>query len=222
MFKRIVGARNISVEDIPTYMDEFDELEEYYFSKTEGPERPEGREAEGPLRVHGAHEGARSPRSPRPIQAGGRPGCDGSRRSLLEFVTKRLVANGAIQAATPDLAQRIEWAARWAKDTKYSGLAQVDSGEGTGVVPPLVIDPRTAMAVGEFARGLASAKSAEEIQGLAFEAVRKTGAKSSDFFSVVYRILLGSERGPRLGPYIMDAHPEAVARKLREAIEPKL
>ena len=37
MFKRIVGARNISVDDVPTYMDEFDELEAYYFSKQRDP-----------------------------------------------------------------------------------------------------------------------------------------------------------------------------------------
>ncbi|MGI0085552.1 MAG: lysine--tRNA ligase, partial [Nitrososphaerales archaeon] len=33
-FKRIVGARNISEEDIPAYMDEFDSLEDLYFGKT--------------------------------------------------------------------------------------------------------------------------------------------------------------------------------------------
>ncbi len=37
MFKRIVGARSISVDDVPVYMDEFDELEDYYFSKKRTP-----------------------------------------------------------------------------------------------------------------------------------------------------------------------------------------
>ncbi len=32
-FKRIVGARNISEEDIPLYMDEYDQLEDVYFGK---------------------------------------------------------------------------------------------------------------------------------------------------------------------------------------------
>ena len=35
-FKRIVGARNISEEDVPQYMDEYDELEDSVFWKGKG------------------------------------------------------------------------------------------------------------------------------------------------------------------------------------------
>jgi lysyl-tRNA synthetase, class I len=64
---------------------------------------------------------------------------------------------------------------------------------------------------------LASAKTADEIQGAAFVAMRGNGLQAGEFFPAVYAILLGSERGPRLGPYVLDAGPGAVAKKLRDA-----
>ena len=48
--------------------------------KREGPERDEGREAEGSLRVHCSHEFAGPPWSSHPLQAAGRPGLHGPRR----------------------------------------------------------------------------------------------------------------------------------------------
>jgi lysyl-tRNA synthetase class 1 len=33
MYKRIIGARSVSLDDIPVYMEDFDDLEEYYFAK---------------------------------------------------------------------------------------------------------------------------------------------------------------------------------------------
>ena len=104
---------------------------------------------------------------------------------------------------------------------KYSAVAEVDSGPSTPQVSAAQLDPKTAEALREFAKALESCKSADDIQGLAFESIRRSGTKPSDFFSAVYRILLGTERGPKLGPYVMDAGPAVIARKLREASEPK-
>ncbi len=77
MFKRIVGTRNISIEDIPTYMDEFDELEEYYFSKERGSEPAEGRQAARALRIHGADRRPAEARSTRSLSSSRRTRFDG-------------------------------------------------------------------------------------------------------------------------------------------------
>ena len=84
----------------------------------------------------------------------------------------------------------------------------------TGVVSSPRDRPEGRQAVGEFAKGLASCQISGRNPGPRFRGrFGGAGAKSSDFFSVVYRILLGSERGPKLGPYIMDAGPAVIARK---------
>jgi len=219
MFKRIVGARNLSIEDIPTYMDEFDELEGYYFSKTRDSNTLKD------ARLRGLYEYTVLTKVP------DRPGVHLPYRQLAslaamapeghveEFVTKRLIQNGAIQTSSPDLSRRISWAAIWARDTKYA--AESGDPAQTAEVSAPSLDPATTEAVMMFALGLDKSKSADDIQALAFESIRSGGAKPADFFSAVYRILLGSERGPRLGPYIIDAGLDATAQKLRAALERK-
>jgi lysyl-tRNA synthetase class 1 len=73
-------------------------------------------------------------------------------------------------------------------------------------------------AVGDFASAIVRAKDADAIQNAAFEAAKRNGLKPGEFFPAVYGVLLGSERGPRLGPYISDAGREQVSRALLEAV----
>ena len=58
----------------------------------------------------------------------------------------------------------------------------------------------------------------EEVQGLAFEVIKKNGLKPNDFFPAIYSVLVGSERGPRLGPYVIDVGATQVALRIREAL----
>jgi len=59
---------------------------------------------------------------------------------------------------------------------------------------------------------------ADEVQNAAFDSARKNGLKPGEFFPVVYSILLGSDRGPRLGPYVIDAGKGVVSRALLDAV----
>jgi len=61
-------------------------------------------------------------------------------------------------------------------------------------------------------------KGADEVQNAAFDAAKRNGLKPGEFFPAVYTILLGSDRGPRLGPYVIDAGPQAVGKTLRLAV----
>ena len=222
MFKRMVGARNLSVEDIPTYMDEFDELEEYYFSKTRDPNEMKDAKQRGlyeytVLTKVPDHPGVHIPY--KQIAGLAKMAPEGN---VEEFVTKRLIVNGAVQSASPELATRIAWAAAWAKDVNYDVVSPADSGEGAQAATVTELDPVTAAALREFAQALEGCKTADDVQGAAFEAIRRSGAEPSRFFSAVYHILLGSERGPRLGPYTMDAGPKNIAQKILDATEPKV
>jgi lysyl-tRNA synthetase class I len=42
--------------------------------------------------------------------------------------------------------------------------------------------------------------------------------KPFEFFKLMYKIILNSERGPRLGPYIIERGKNEVIEKLKEAI----
>jgi lysyl-tRNA synthetase class 1 len=129
--------------------------------------------------------------------------------ALEDYVVKRLATYGMVkEGPTPELLKKIRWAAAWAK--RPGAVAAVES------LPEL--SEKHAKVIREFATAVKGAKSADEVQGAAFNVIRASGLQPGEFFPLVYEILLGAEKGPRLGPYIMDAGPKSVAEKLLKAI----
>jgi len=58
----------------------------------------------------------------------------------------------------------------------------------------------------------------EKLQNKIFNTAKINEMKPSKFFKLIYQILLKSERGPRLGPYIIDRGKKEVIKKLEESI----
>ena len=206
MYKRIVGARSVSLDDIPYYMDDFDDLEEYYFTKKRDPNTMKD------ARLRGLYEyrallripEAKPPHVPYRLLAQlASVAPDGA---LEDFVVKRLASYGMVDGPSEALLKRIVWASGWAKR----------GGQKVAVVPEL--SPEVRNAVEQFAKAVTMAKDADGVQNAAFEAVKANGLKPGEFFPAVYGILLGSDRGPRLGPYVIDAGRERVRGTLLEAV----
>ena len=206
MYKRIIGARNISIEDVPIYMDEFDDLEEYYFSKRRDSNKMKD------ARLRGLYEYTMLLRTSKgravhvPYRLLAQLATVAPEGSVEQFVTKRLESYGINVENTGNLSTRIDWAAKWGKRESRPPIE----------VPEM--SSATKKALEDFAKALPTAKDAEGIQNAAFEALKRHGLKPADFFPAIYAILLGSDRGPRLGPYIVDAGPTAVGRTLLEAL----
>ena len=206
MYKRIVGARSVSIEDIPVFMDDFDDLEEYYFSKRRDPNQLKD------ARLRGLYEYTMllNPPTAKRIQVPYRLLAQLStvapQGAVEEFVVKRLASYGMVSSATEDLSGRIAWASKWA------------GREGRPAPERPKLSPVVKKAVGDFASAIVRAKDADAIQNAAFEVAKRNGLKPGEFFPAVYGVLLGSERGPRLGPYITDAGREQVSRALLEAV----
>ena len=206
MYKRIIGARNISIEDVPTYMDEFDDLEEYYFAKKRDTNQMKD------ARLRGLYEytlllkvpGAKGVHVPYRLLAQLSSVAPPNARE--DFVVKRLASYGMVAALAGNLAQRIAWAAKWAQR------------EGRPPAPKPQLTPAARKALGEFARAVLAANDAEGVQNAAFDSAKRNGLKPAEFFPAVYSVLLGSDRGPRLGPYVMDAGQSSVSRALLEAV----
>ena len=207
MFKRIVGARNISVDDVPVYMDESDELEEHYFSKKKDPN------AMKEARLRGLYEYTvllRVPPKPSfhvPYRLLAELSTAAPENALEDYVVKRLTSYGMLkEAASPELLTRIRKAAAWARRAGAKGVQRE--------LPEL--SEKQVKVVLEFASAIRNAKSADDVQGAAFNAIKSNGIRPGEFFPAVYGLLLGAEKGPRLGPYVMDAGPETVAEKLEK------
>ncbi len=59
---------------------------------------------------------------------------------------------------------------------------------------------------------------ADKLQNKIFEVAKESEMKPSKFFRLVYNILFSSNRGPRLGPYIIDAGKTEIIKKLQGKI----
>jgi lysyl-tRNA synthetase class 1 len=205
MYKRIIGARSVSLDDIPVYMDDFDDLEEYYFSKKRDPNQMKD------ARMRGLYEYTMLLGIPKakgvhvPYRLLAQLASVAPEDSVEEFLVKRLISYGMVSEKSDDLSRRIVWADKWAKR------------EGKRSVEPPPLSPDSKKAVQEFAEALPGLKDADAIQNAAFEAAKRNGLKPGEFFPVIYSILLGSDRGPRLGPYVLDAGKEEITRTLLEA-----
>ncbi len=206
MFKRIVGARNISLDDVPTYMDEFDDLEEYYFSKPKDANILKDAKQRGLYEYSMLLDVPKKQRDHVPYRLLTQLAALAPDGTAEEYVAKRLIAYGMLSEISQELKERIARASRWAKK---NATLQIEN---------LVIPTRTAHALREFSERLGTAKTHDEIQAAAFESLKKHGLKPNEFFSVVYQILLGVDRGPRLGPYVVDTGPEYVRARLRAAL----
>ncbi len=207
MFKRIVGARNISIDDIPVYMDEFDELEDYYFSNSRDPNPMKDAKLRGLYEYSMLLKVPERKRLHVPYRLLAELASFAPEGKEVDFVAKRLSSYGIARELDEELKKRIEWASKWAK----RGIKEQ--------MPDIQINEQTRKAIIEFANFLPSCKYPEEIQSKAFEVLRANGLAPTDFFPVVYKILLGVNRGPRLGPYIYDMGVERARERLLRAAE---
>jgi lysyl-tRNA synthetase, class I len=99
---------------------------------------------------------------------------------------------------TPDLEQKIELACNWADDHVTTEKFDV------------VMTEKEKMILRKIAENLEtgvdekSNLDPEKIQQLIYEASRQNGEQPRKIFKLMYRILINTDSGPRLGGYITD------------------
>jgi lysyl-tRNA synthetase class 1 len=206
MFKRIIGARNISLDDVPTYIDEFDALEEYYFSKERDSNVLKDAKQRGLYEYSVLLKVPKKERDHVPYRLLTQLAALAPDGTAEEYVPKRLVAYGMVKEVSEELKAQIARASRWAKKDTIPHVEK------------LVIPTRVVRALREFSNRLGTAKTHDEVQSAAFESLKNHGLKPNEFFPFVYQILLGVDRGPRLGPYVVDTGSEYVRGKIRAAL----
>ncbi len=207
MYKRSVGSRAIWIKDIPTYVGELDDLEDVYFGlKTLS-------DAKELARLRGLYEyswNLKPPKEP----------CAHVPYNLLvyltkvapkgkqtEFVLEKLSGYGyKIQAGDERFRQRLENARNWANDVERITTAEVR------------VDAKQREAILELAGIITGSDDENYLQNVVFTIARKHNLETGPFFKTLYNILIGSESGPRLGPYMIAMGRENVASALVNAV----
>jgi lysyl-tRNA synthetase, class I len=205
-YKRIVGARNISVEDVPTYMDEFDSLEDVYFGKRAEPNKIKENRLKGLYFYSFLKQPPVSPSQHIPYGLLVELASVAPKENPAEYVGRRLLAYRAIKELTPDVERRIGFALNWASEFQLPSKP-VDMTDGERA------------AITKLAQRIEQLSDPEALQAAIFTTGKEFGLNNSRFFSLLYQILLGVERGPRLGQYISDVGPLKVSKKLKETAD---
>jgi lysyl-tRNA synthetase class 1 len=204
LFKRIQGTRSVDLSDVPKLMDECNYLEDVYFDSVKVENELKKAKLRGIYEyVHHQNPPSRpSPHVPYMLLVQLASVMKGQGR--LDYVINKLKSYGTVKEATDELVERTKLAGNWADDFGRFEEAQV------------LLDENQKRALSDLVEVIQSEGDPKNLQTKIFEVARGNGIEPKDFFKLIYAILLGSERGPRLGPYIIDVGRDRVVGVLKK------
>ncbi len=203
LYKRITGARELGFEDIPSLMNEYDELEDVYFGKTR-------MENQAKLtRTKGLYEYVNLLAPPK------QPGTHVNYRLLVELakifkedrgkrIMKKLSEYGVLKNPEPEIERLIGLAGNFADEFDQREKTRID------------LDDSAKGALKILADALDADQEPEDIQNTIYQIAKSNDVKPKDFFKILYQIILGTSRGPKIGPFISDIGRKQVAKTLSE------
>ncbi|MGH9999781.1 MAG: lysine--tRNA ligase, partial [Nitrososphaeraceae archaeon] len=199
LFKRITGTRHVGIEDIPSLMDEYDLYEDLYFGKLK-----ETNESKM-IKLRGIYEYVNHLNPPKnnsnhiPYRLLVQQTSLFEGKDQIDKVYERLQKYKLISEKSNDIIEKIQLAFNWSNDI----LANEDSHY-------ISLDREQKKALTELVTTLRSFVNKEDnnmannIQTLIYETSKKHGIEPKNFFRLLYQILINSERGPKLGNYLVD------------------
>ncbi len=206
IFKRFVGAKSGSVEDIPTHMDELDDLEDIYFRKVKV------RDAKERAKLSGLYEYCwmlKPPEIPSvhiPYNLMINLAKVAPKGSEVKFIREKLRDYGYLEQGERGLEDRIQYALNWVRDF----------GEPSEKM--ITLTSQEAEAVEALLKALQVADCEDEYQSAVFNVAREEGMRPGRLFQILYQILLGKAQGPRFGPLVVAMGKENVVRNLEKAL----
>jgi lysyl-tRNA synthetase class 1 len=214
LFKRITGTRHVSIDDIPSLMDEYDLYEDLYFGKLKESN------AAKLVKIKGVYEyinHLEPPQQPQPhvpyrllVQQASLFSKDDDRRSK---VFARLVKYGLVKEKTESLLLRIDLASNWADDvfTLTTEGVEIEMDESQRKAMAEMLD-----AIRSFIGSEQDPETPKNLQSRVFEIARNNRLEPKEFFKLLYRMLVNADRGPRIGNYAIDLGLERTCQILEK------
>jgi lysyl-tRNA synthetase class 1 len=208
MLKRFVGTRSLDVSDIPSYMNELDELEDVYFGKKQLNPKEAAR-LKGIYQYCWVMQPPANPSIHVPYNLLAFLVKMAPKECVNDYVAEKLQSYGYLQKnqkINEALAKRIEYAQNWSGDFEEIKETAVS------------LSPEAKKAVAELLQNLPTADDPDKIQNAIFTAAKNNGVKPGEFFKTLYAILMGAPQGPRLGPYVLAMGKQNVSAALERAL----
>ena len=209
MLKRFVGTRTLDVSDIPSYMNELDDLEDVYFGKKLAKDERELEKVRGLYEYLWALKPPGKPSVHAPYNLLTFLAKMAPRDGAEAFIAEKLQGYGYLQKGQlfdEDLRKRAEYAFNWIKDFEEIRETSVSLSD----------EEKAAMM--ELVEVLKVEDEPEKIQNAIFNTAKKHGLPLGGFFKTLYTILLGAQQGPRLGPYLLAMGKQNVIDALQRAL----
>jgi lysyl-tRNA synthetase, class I len=203
LFKRIAGTRHVGLDDVPALMDEFDYYEDVYFGKIREDNLAKL------TKIKGIYEYVNKLNPPKQSdvhipyrfivqQASIFPPEDENRD---EKVFNRLLKYGMVKEKKSDsVIHKIRLASNWAddnmaKDEKFEiRLSDLHRKALQELIEAMI--PFTSLTD--------TPDNAKILQSRVFSIARANGIEPKEFFALLYRMFLNTDRGPRIGNYLLD------------------
>ena len=203
LYKRITGARELGFEDIPSLMNEYNELEDIYFGRIKVDNQAKIVKSKGlyeyvnlldPPKQSSTHVNYRLVVELAKIFKDDRA----------ERVMKKLLDYGVIKNPEPEIEKLIELAGNFSNEFDQQEKSQVELNDTTKKALKMLIDV------------LGAEEEPEDIQNTIYQIAKSNDVQPKDFFKILYQIILGTSRGPKIGPFISDIGRKQIAKTLSE------
>jgi lysyl-tRNA synthetase, class I len=217
-FRRIVGTRVIGLQEIPLLMNEYDMYEDIYFGKIS--ERNSAKR----MKINGIYEYVNHLKPPKfpedhiSFEFLVQQGSLFPLEEREEKVFQRLARYHMVRKKTDGLVRKISLASNWIEDKITNGNQLLD----------ISLSANEKNALSELIDTLRSYIGSEGgqntpllIQTKLFEIARNNGVQPKDFFRLIYKLILRTDRGPRLGNYVVDLGIQRTREILTEHLRHK-
>jgi len=200
LYKRITGARELGFEDIPGLMDEYNELENIYFGKTKVDNEAKL------VKSKGLYEYVNLLNPPK------NPSMHVNYRLLVELckifkddrlkhVGSKLIDYGTIKEVNSYIENLITLAGNYSNDFEETKTPTTE----------LEIDDSSKAALKQLVKLLEENVEIEDLQNSIYSIAKENQVQPKDFFKILYQIILSTNRGPKIGPFIGDIGKKKVA-----------
>ena len=81
-------------------------------------------------------------------------------------------------------------------------------------ITKMEIDGVTKKALAQLVTVLESEKEPEDLQNTIYNIAKENGVQPKDFFMILYQIVINANRGPKIGPFILDIGRKKVAQTI--------
>ena len=206
IYKRFVGTKSGSVDDIPTHMDELDELEDIYFGKRKVKDQLEYYKRTGLYEYSYLLNPPEEPEAHVPFNLMVNLAKVSPPGNESKFMRAKLDDYGYLKETDRGIDDRISRTLNWIRD--------IDDDKQDAIV---LTDVQRKVIRG-IIEELRKAEDVEAYQATIFNVAKALELKARDVFPVVYRILLRKDRGPRFGPYVGLVGKESVIASLEAAL----